>query len=81
MLLKEIIFGSKEVVKYDIVLINVGGVYVLFMGIFIVFYKGIYIIFCSFMSSLSNFVYFNIMKNGNVLVFLYFVFGIYLFVV
>lgn len=69
--------GSKEVVKYDTVLTNVGGAYVPSTGIFTAPYKGIYTISCSLMSSPSNFVHLNIMKNGNALALLYSASGTY----
>lgn len=65
--------GSKEVVKYDTVLTNVGGA----TGIFTAPYKGIYTISCSLMSRPSNSVHLNIMKNGNALALLYSASGTY----
>eukprot|EP00105_Crassostrea_gigas_P045210 XP_019929358.1 PREDICTED: complement C1q-like protein 4 [Crassostrea gigas] len=77
MLSKVTTLGSKEVVKYDTVLTNVGGAYVSSTGIFTAPYKGIYTISCSLMSSPSNYVHLNIMKNGNALAILYSASGSY----
>nr|XP_034307888.1 complement C1q-like protein 4 [Crassostrea gigas] len=56
--------GGKEVVKYDSLLTNVGGAYDKSTGIFTAPFKGIYTISCSVMSSTSNYVHLDIMKNG-----------------
>ncbi|XP_052678079.1 complement C1q tumor necrosis factor-related protein 4-like [Crassostrea angulata] len=61
---KSITVGGKEVVKYDSLLTNVGGAYDKSTGVFTAPYKGIYTISCSLLSSTSNYVHLDIMKNG-----------------
>lgn len=61
---KDTTVGGKQIVKYDRVLTNVGGAYKSSTGIFTAPYKGIYTISCSLMSSTSNSVHLDIMKNG-----------------
>nr|XP_034306010.1 complement C1q-like protein 4 isoform X2 [Crassostrea gigas] len=68
---KDTTLGSKEVVKYDSVLTNVGGAYRPSTGIFTAPYKGIYTISCSLMSHPSNSVHLDIMKNGKKLSIVY----------
>lgn len=51
-------------VKYDSLLTNVGGAYDKSTGIFTAPYRGIYTISCSLLSSTSNYVHLDIMKNG-----------------
>ena len=68
---KDTTVGSKAVVKYNRVLSNVGGAYHPSTGIFTAPYKGVYSISCSLLSSTSNSVHLEIIKNGSKMSILY----------
>lgn len=64
MLSSDTIVGARAVVRYDHVVTNLGGAYQRTTGIFTAPYRGLYSFSCSLMSSPSNHVHLEIVKNG-----------------
>ena len=64
MLSKDTTIGPRALLKYDHVVTNWGGAYQPTTGIFTAPYDGLYSISCTMMSSSSNYVHLEMMKNG-----------------
>lgn len=64
MLSSDTTVGARAVVRYDHVVTNLGGAYQRTTGIFTAPYRGLYSFSCSLMSSPSNHVHLEIVKNG-----------------
>lgn len=64
MLSSDTTVGARAVVRYDHVVTNLGGAYQRTTGIFTAPYRGLYSFSCSLMSSTSNYVHLEIVKNG-----------------
>lgn len=64
MLSSDTTVGARAVVRYDHMVTNLGGAYQRTTGIFTAPYRGLYSFSCSLMSSPSNHVHLEIVKNG-----------------
>jgi hypothetical protein len=68
LLSKSISLGSKQVIRYDKTITNVGKVYTPSTGIFLVPLSGIYTLSVSMMGHPHNGIHLQLVRNGNELV-------------